>query len=326
MNSKAITTEALAKTFGGMRELGIADRKLFEKILHEILANNPDFFGVWTVWEPNALDGRDRDFTNAPGHDDAGQFIPFWNRAGGKIRLEPNLGFDVPGYGDWYLVPRQRGVETVMDPYEFPCAGKPQFITTQVSPIYARGEWVGAVGVDIAVDEIERAKLESVEEMIQRGYIFLGESGEVDYCSPRTRNLLSGYIGGCPEGILPRPLQRPVAALQSSAWNSAAARDAELPMFRRGEKILRVKAARHPRSNRLLLVLEEIAAPAPETALTAREHDVYQWLKAGKSNAEISIILGISIHTVKRHVEHILPKIGAENRYAAALSSMKEAE
>lgn len=325
MQPNATTTDALAKTFGGMRELGIADRKLFEKILHEILGANPSFLGVWTVWEPNALDGRDRDFMNAPGHDNAGQFIPFWNRAGGRIHLEPNLGFDVPGYGDWYLVPRQRGVQTVMDPYEFPCAGKPHFITTQVTPIYARGEWVGAVGVDVAVDDIERARLENVEEMIQRGFIFLNEAGEVDYWSARTRNLLAGYIGGCPDRWLPRPLLRPIATLQNSAWNSAAARTVELPMFRRGDKILRVKATRHPRNNRLLLVLEEIAAPSPETALTARESEVYQWLKAGKSNAEISIILGISIHTVKRHVEHILPKIGAENRYAAALSSLKPA-
>src|SRR3954453_1225516 len=80
MNSTAIisTARALSETFATMRELGINDRRLFDSILRETLAQNPQYLGVWTVWEPNALDGRDRDFANAPGHDRTGRFIPLW--------------------------------------------------------------------------------------------------------------------------------------------------------------------------------------------------------------------------------------------------------
>jgi DNA-binding CsgD family transcriptional regulator len=53
--------------------------------------------------------------------------------------------------------------------------------------------------------------------------------------------------------------------------------------------------------------------------LTGREREVLEWLGQGKANSEIGTILGISTHTVKRHVERILTKLGAENRYAAAL-------
>jgi hypothetical protein len=38
----------------------------------------------------------------------------------------------------------------------------------------------------------------------------------------------------------------------------------------------------------------------------------------GKSNAEIGMILGISSATVGKHLEHIYPKLGVENRSAAA--------
>src|ERR1700710_140620 len=103
------TARALADTFAAMRELGIANRHLFDGILRETLACNPQYLGVWTVWEPNALDGRDRDFANTPGHDGSGRYIPLWNRGGGSIHLEPNVGYNEPGIGDWYLVPRQRG-------------------------------------------------------------------------------------------------------------------------------------------------------------------------------------------------------------------------
>lgn len=53
--------------------------------------------------------------------------------------------------------------------------------------------------------------------------------------------------------------------------------------------------------------------------LTAREREVHHWLAQGKTNDEIAAILGISPHTVKHHVDHILQKLGVENRYAAAL-------
>ena len=42
------------------------------------------------------------------------------------------------------------------------------------------------------------------------------------------------------------------------------------------------------------------------------------WLARGKSNAEIGAILGISAATVGKHLEHIYPKLGVENRTAAA--------
>ena len=119
VTSTVSTAKALAETFAAMRALGISDRRLFDGILRETLAQNPQYLGVWTVWEPNALDGRDRDFANAPGHDNTGRFIPLWNRGGGAIHLEPNVGYDIPGFGDWYLVPMQRREETVMDRMSF---------------------------------------------------------------------------------------------------------------------------------------------------------------------------------------------------------------
>ena len=43
-----------------------------------------------------------------------------------------------------------------------------------------------------------------------------------------------------------------------------------------------------------------------------------RWIREGKSNEEIAIILGLKISTVKTHVQHILRKLGVENRLAAA--------
>jgi DNA-binding CsgD family transcriptional regulator len=56
-----------------------------------------------------------------------------------------------------------------------------------------------------------------------------------------------------------------------------------------------------------------------EFALTERESQVAYWIAEGKTNGEIGVILGIGARTVKKHVEHILAKLGVENRTTAAL-------
>ncbi len=52
--------------------------------------------------------------------------------------------------------------------------------------------------------------------------------------------------------------------------------------------------------------------------LTAREAEVLFWLSRGKSNRDIAAILEIKPATVGKHLEHIYPKLGVENRTSAA--------
>ena len=57
--------------------------------------------------------------------------------------------------------------------------------------------------------------------------------------------------------------------------------------------------------------------------LTGREADVLFWLIRSKSNAEIGGLLQITPATVKKHVEHVFEKLGAENRTAATLIGLE---
>jgi LuxR family transcriptional regulator, maltose regulon positive regulatory protein len=59
------------------------------------------------------------------------------------------------------------------------------------------------------------------------------------------------------------------------------------------------------------------ALPGLVAALSARELEVLQLLAAGRSNPEIAQELVITLDTVKRHVTHILNKLGAANRTQA---------
>ena len=57
-----------------------------------------------------------------------------------------------------------------------------------------------------------------------------------------------------------------------------------------------------------------------EVPLSPREQEVADWVAQGKTNEEIAIILGISAHTVKNHLDKIFRKLGVDNRCGAAMA------
>ena len=59
-------------------------------------------------------------------------------------------------------------------------------------------------------------------------------------------------------------------------------------------------------------------ASRPELSLlTRRETEILGWIARGKTTREIAVILVVSPHTVRKHIEHILEKLDAPTRSAA---------
>jgi DNA-binding NarL/FixJ family response regulator len=61
------------------------------------------------------------------------------------------------------------------------------------------------------------------------------------------------------------------------------------------------------------------ADPRGSLGLSPRETEVLTWIAQGKTNHEIGVILDAATGTICKHVEHILCKLGVENRTAAAV-------
>jgi DNA-binding CsgD family transcriptional regulator len=312
----------LADALTALKRLGVTDRTVFDRILRCTLERNPNYLGFWSVWEPNALDGLDDEYVNHQGHDDTGRYIPFWNRSHGQINLEPNVFYETPGVGEFYLRPRRERRETAIEPYEYPVAGERRLIATQGAPIMLDGRCVGVAGFDIAVEDIPGAAATSgdnpLEAVMGGSCITLrpgNEGGKLAYCSSRSRELLERYVGPVRRGELPTALQRALEArgTRTSCCNG----DGGSPLdFRLPGSELLVHAFEHCATGPGLWLLERSVAD-PGRDLSAREREVLDWLSAGKTNAEIATILGISVHTVKRHVEKVLQKLEVPNRAAA---------
>lgn len=101
--------------------------------------------------------------------------------------------------------------------------------------------------------------------------------------------------------------------------------DDYLPKSASIDEILRAIKTRLGRVERLQLDSQspEAEGERPETVcdsmgLSRRESEVMHWVIEGKTNEEIGIILGISKSTVRTHLQNIFPKLGVENRVAAA--------
>jgi methyl-accepting chemotaxis protein len=139
----------LAAEFAGLRSQGVPSRASITAALRQTLVAEPDVLALYTLWEPDAFDGRDADFVNTPGHDASGRFIPYWNRGRGDPLLEPLVDYDKEGPGDYFLIPQRTGRDAWIEPYLYPVAGREVLITSLVSPIRVDDSFVGIAGLDI---------------------------------------------------------------------------------------------------------------------------------------------------------------------------------
>jgi DNA-binding CsgD family transcriptional regulator len=323
----------LAAVFSYLKTLGLTDRGLLNEIMRGVLVANSRLLGVWTVWEPDALDGRDRFYAGAAGHDMSGRFVPFWHRYGGEIRLEANIDYDKPS-SDWYYAPTRRRAEVVIDPYEYPVAGRNLFITSTAAPIIHAGKCVGVVGFDVHLDWLLEAAdeprlFESIESVLGRGHVLLGENGQVRYWSRATRRLICRYVGGRAVSgrQLPEPLHDLVVQKLRRRFFSESSKPKPGWTFASGTRKLVVRFTRHPQPGCFLLLVDEETEGERcpfEDHLSPREQQVAEWVGQGKSNDEIATILGISAHTVKNHLDKIFRKLGVENRCAAAVALQRQ--
>ncbi len=65
-------------------------------------------------------------------------------------------------------------------------------------------------------------------------------------------------------------------------------------------------------------------SPDNETSLTNREYQVVRHIAMGLSNREIGSSLGISIETVKEHVQNVLRKVDVNDRTQAAVWAVRK--
>ncbi len=157
--------QAVARTLAlTMAEYGASDREEAMNILERILEENPQLIGVYLGYEPNAFDGRDRDYINTSGHDVTGRFVPYCNKIEGPMTIEPLVHYDS---SDYYQLPKATGRDILTEPYFY----EGVFMVSYDSPVFKGGEFAGIAGVDVPLEYVD--EVASNIRTFDTGYAFM---------------------------------------------------------------------------------------------------------------------------------------------------------
>jgi methyl-accepting chemotaxis protein len=139
---------AVTQVFNGYQSVERENRRIsYNTILQGIMESNPSFVGIFTVWKPGVLDGRDAEFANTPGTDGTGNFIPYYTRVGGTLELR--------AYENWSsLIEKPSLVPVITNPEYETVNGKEVLTSDLILPIIMdkTKELVGVVGIYINLD------------------------------------------------------------------------------------------------------------------------------------------------------------------------------
>lgn len=149
--------KGFAQEFGQLIDSKELSRETAIKILSESLKQNPSIVGHGLGFEKNAFDGSDATYSGNSrlGADAQGRFLPYVALNGTTVAVEPLTGYDVPGDGDWYLVPKNTGEPIVTDPYLYPVNGEDVLMFTIAYPVKSGNRFIGVVTADIALSQVE---------------------------------------------------------------------------------------------------------------------------------------------------------------------------
>ncbi|MCR4471857.1 methyl-accepting chemotaxis protein [Burkholderia sp. SCN-KJ] len=161
LNAASSTAHQLAEFLAADRAQGGENRQLAVDFMRRIAEANPDYLAVWTIWEPNAFDGRDSEFVRRTAADDGtGRFVPTWGRYTGKLSLEPAANYDLDtADGDYYRLPQRAGHDIVMEPSVYSTGGTDILLSFIEVPMFEKGKFLGVTGVDIYFPKLQ-AELE----------------------------------------------------------------------------------------------------------------------------------------------------------------------
>jgi methyl-accepting chemotaxis protein len=148
------SVETLANVMGQYNGIILTNRRNYLNImLGGVLESHPEVIGIWSIWEPDALEGNDQLYAGAPGTNSEGRFAPYHYWDGKTAKMDPLEGFEKPGDGDYYLLPKRNNATTILDPFIFDMPdGRKTLMTTIATPIHNNGRIVGIAGFDLSLD------------------------------------------------------------------------------------------------------------------------------------------------------------------------------
>ncbi|WP_353144455.1 methyl-accepting chemotaxis protein [Enterobacter sp.] len=178
-----------------LREAGVSDRQSLNQLLIHYLSAHPSFLSMSMAFEPNAVDDKDAAFAGQSGEDPAGRYARYVDRdATGKPALHLLTDIETPGSGDYYLLPKQRHKDVIIEPYIYPYNGVDVMLTSIAAPIMRDGQFLGSVTSDFSLATLQ-STIGAIKPWNGTGYALLLSAGNNVVSSPDKRAAGKPYAG-----------------------------------------------------------------------------------------------------------------------------------
>ncbi|MFV7474990.1 methyl-accepting chemotaxis protein [Enterobacter pseudoroggenkampii] len=178
-----------------LREAGVFDRQSLNQLLISYLSAHPQFLSMSMAFEPNAFDDKDAAFAGQSGEDPAGRYARYVDRdATGKPALHLLTDIETPGSGDYYLLPKQRHKDVIIEPYIYPYNGVDVMLTSIAAPIMRDGQFLGSVTSDFSLATLQ-STIGAIKPWNGTGYALLLSAGNNVVSSPDKRAAGKPYAG-----------------------------------------------------------------------------------------------------------------------------------
>ena len=195
MDSALAAARDMGNSALALRDAGISDRQSLNQLLIHYLAAHPQFLSMSMAFEPNAFDHQDAAFAGQSGEDPAGRYARYVDRdASGKPALHLLTDLETPGSGDYYLLPKQRQKEVIIEPYIYPYNGVDVMLTSIAAPIMADGKFLGSVTSDFSLATLQ-AMTGAIKPWNGTGYALLLSAENKVVFSPDKQATGKPYAG-----------------------------------------------------------------------------------------------------------------------------------
>jgi methyl-accepting chemotaxis protein len=139
------TAKTLAEIMNSYEEVPVEERReRYDNTILSIMESNPNFMGMFSLWDPDTIDGNDAAYVNTPGSDSTGRYMPWYSRRRGS--LEKRALSEYEQYND--VAANIDSADPVLSaPYWSTMAGEQILSIRLCYPIASGGDIVGRVGI-----------------------------------------------------------------------------------------------------------------------------------------------------------------------------------
>ena len=168
VSRSVIATESLAAKYQAAIDNNVRqnpeDTISFMKYLH----TNKEIIGIWIDFKQKDLLFDVQKNTSKKGYDKNGAFTPYVTKSESGVSI--GLLDPYSEENTWIKGPKEDGKLHITAPYLYAMNGVDVLMTTIAMPLYKDGDFVGAVGVDISLENLDI--LSSNIKVFENGYAF----------------------------------------------------------------------------------------------------------------------------------------------------------